>query len=98
MTTATGSPTNRTVSTASKGSDHGPPSGIRPLSSPPPEPSSGGGGARSSMSRTVSTAITPGSWLAAVVSMPVMRACATGLRTNVRRAAPSSSGVRRSST
>ena len=97
MTTATGSPTNRTVSTASSGSDHTPPSGIGP-SPPPPEPSSGGGGARSVMSWTVSTATTPGSLTAALVSMPVMRAWATGLRTNVRRAAPASSGVRRSST
>ena len=84
MTTATGSPTNRTVSTASSGSDHGPPSGIGPPSPPPPSPLSGGGGARSSMSRTVSTAITPGSLMAWLVSMPVMRACASGLRTNVQ--------------
>ena len=40
------------------------------------------------MSWTVSTATTPGSLTAALVSMPVMRACATGLRTNVTRAAP----------
>ena len=50
------------------------------------------------MSLAVSTAITPGSWVAWEVSMPVMCACASGLRTNVRRAAPLSSGVRRSST
>ena len=50
------------------------------------------------MSATVSTAITPGSARAALASMPVMRAWATGLRTNVTRAAPFSSGVRRSST
>ena len=50
------------------------------------------------MSATVSTAITPGSARASLASMPVMRAWATGLRTNVTRAAPFSSGVRRSST
>ena len=50
------------------------------------------------MSATVSTAITPGSARASLTSMPVMRAWATGLRTNVTRAAPFSSGVRRSST
>ena len=96
MTTATGSPTYRTVSTASSGSDHTPPIGIGASLGPSPE--SGGGGARSSMSRTVSTAITPGSLSASLVSMPVIRAWATGLRTKVRRAAADSSGVRRSST
>jgi hypothetical protein len=50
------------------------------------------------MSRTVSTAITPGSPSASLVSMPVIRAWATGLRTKVSQAAELSSGVRRSST
>jgi hypothetical protein len=50
------------------------------------------------MSATVSTAITPGLARASLASMPVIRAWATGLRTNVTRAAPLSSGVRRSST
>ena len=50
------------------------------------------------MSAAVSTATTPGAAFAAVVSMPVISACATGLRTNVTRAACVSSGSRRSST
>ena len=50
------------------------------------------------MSWTVSTATTPGASRAAVVSMPVIRAWAIGLRTNVTRAASASSGTRRSST
>ncbi len=96
MTTATGSPTYRTVSTASSGSAHTPPIGAgASLGSPA---ASGGGGVRSSMSPAVSTAITPGSASASLVSMPVMRAWATGLRTKVSRAAAFSSGVRRSST
>jgi hypothetical protein len=49
------------------------------------------------MSAAVSTVTTPGEARAAPVSMPVIRACAMGLRTNVIRAAPSSSGIRRSS-
>ena len=95
MTTATGSPANRTVSTASRGSAHGPPSGA---GLPSHSPELGGGGARSSMSPAVSTAITPGSLSASLASMPAMRAWASGLRTNVRRAARFSSGVLRSST
>ncbi len=101
ITTATGSPTYRTVSAASSGSAHAPPIGTGPASPPSPSPpvaASGGGGARSSMSATVSTAITPGSALASAVSIPVMRACAIGLRTKVTRAAPLSSGIRKSST
>ena len=39
----------------------------------------------SSMSAAVSTATTPGDARAAPVSMPVIRACAIGLRTNVIR-------------
>ena len=50
------------------------------------------------MSAKVSTAITPGSARASLALMPVIRAWASGLRTNVRHAAPFSSGVRKSST
>jgi hypothetical protein len=50
------------------------------------------------MSLTVSTATTPSASRAAVTSMPVIIACAIGLRTNVARAAVTSSGTRRSST
>ena len=98
MTTATASPTYRTRSTASSGSDHAPPSGMGAPSATSAPSSGGGGGVRSSMSWTVSTATTPGASRAAEVSMPVIRACATGLRTNVTRAASVSSGTLRSST
>ena len=50
------------------------------------------------MSWAVSTATTPGAASAAETSMPVICACAIGLRTNVTRAASASSGTRRSST
>ena len=93
---ATGSPTKRTRSTASSGSCHSPPSGMGTVSLG--GPSGGGGGGRSSMSATVSTATTPGAASAAEASMPVIRACPSGLRTNVTRAAPVSSGTLRSST
>ena len=98
MTIATGSPTNRTRSAASSGSDHTPPSGMGAPSLTSAPSSGGGGGVRSSMSWTVSTATTPGASRAAVTSMPLISACATGLRTNVIRAASASSGTRRSST
>ena len=45
----------------------------------------------------VPSVFTPGSARASLASMPVIRAWATGLRTNVTRAAPFSSGVRWSS-
>ena len=48
-------------------------------------------------SAEVSTATTPGISVAALVSIPVISACATGLRTIVTYAAPVSSGSRRSS-
>ncbi len=97
MTIATGSPTYRTRWPASSGSAYGPPIGTGAPSLPGP-PSSGGGGGRSSVSWAVSTATTPGAWRAADTSMPVISACATGLRTNVTRDASASSGTRRSST
>ncbi len=81
MTSATASPTYRTRPLASSGSVIG--------WSP--------GEGRSSVSAAVSTAITPGASRAASASIPVIRACAIGLRTNVARAAPASSGTRRSS-
>src|SRR5215469_8220940 len=92
---ATGSPTKRTRSTASSGSCHSPPSGKGAVSLGAP---SVGGGGMSSKSATVSTATTPGTASAAEASMPVISACASGLRTNVTRAAPVSSGTLMSST
>jgi len=58
----TGSPTNRTLSTARSGSDHGPPSGIGPSTGGASGSigAAGGGGGKSVMSATVSTATTPG--------------------------------------
>ncbi len=50
------------------------------------------------MSAAVSTATTPGACRASSVSMPVIRACAIGLRTKMTRAAPCNSGSRKSST
>ena len=99
-TIATGSPTNRTRSTASSGSDHFPPRGIGPSAGGASGggSSAGGGGGMSVMSAAVSTATTPGCASASDASMPVMSACATGERTNVARTAPASSGSRRSST
>jgi hypothetical protein len=82
ITIATGSPTNRTRSAASSGSAIG---------------SSRLPGSPAAFS-AVSTATTPGSASAAEASMPVMSACAHGLRTNVTRAARVSSGTRTSST
>ena len=97
MTMATGSPTKRTRSAASSGSCHTPPSG-RGTFSGAGSSGGGGGGGRSLMSATVSTATTPGAASAAEASMPVIRACPSGLRTNVTRAAPVSSGTLTSST
>ena len=93
---ATGSPTYRTRPMASSGSAYGPPIG----SGAPSLPGSlgGGGGDRSSMSCAVNTATAPGAPSAADASTPAISACAIGLRTNVTRAAPISSGSRRSST
>ena len=81
---------------ASSGSAYGPPIG----SGAPSLPGSlgGGGGGRSSMSWAVNTATAPGTASAAAASIPAISAWAIGLRTNVTRAAPVSSGTRRSST
>ncbi len=50
------------------------------------------------MSWAVNTATVPGTASAPAPSTPAISACAIGLRTNVTRAAPISSGSRRSST
>ena len=78
-TTATGSPTKRTTSLASSGWF------IRSLIRPG---IMGGSAGRSATSAPVNTAITPGASRAALASIELIRACATGDRTKKTWHAP----------